>query len=164
LERFPREDVIAASSWPAGSLRLTHPNGPAYAAAKQAEGALDFDGLACCMLDLLRDNASVRQRVAAGIRLLMVDEFQDTDPVQADLVRNLCGAALTGGKLFMVGDRKQSIYRFRRADPTVFAKMSDELPSPGRTATERQFFRSQPAVLELLPINCLRQRWKVMNR
>ena len=59
----------------------------------------------------------------------MVDEFQDTDPVQADLVRNLCGTALTHGKLFMVGDRKQSIYRFRRADPTVFTKMSDELPS-----------------------------------
>ena len=79
----------------------------------------------------------------------MVDEFQDTDPVQADVVRSLCGAALTRGKLFMVGDRKQSIYRFRRADPTVFATMSDEIPASGRLPLNVNF-RSQPAILNFV--------------
>ena len=61
--------------------------------AKQAQGALDFDDLLLYARNLLRDHEPVRQRVASGIRLLMVDEFQDTDPVQADVVRSLCGAA-----------------------------------------------------------------------
>lgn len=144
-----QEDVITATQLACRALRLAHRMADAYAEAKQMEGVLDFDDLLLHARNLLRDNASVRQRVAAGIRLLMVDEFQDTDPVQADLVRSLCGATLTAGKLFMVGDRKQSIYRFRRADPTVFTKMRDELPALGRLPLNVNF-RSQPAVLNFV--------------
>lgn len=145
----PHEDVVKSAEVACRAVRLAHKTAEEYAAAKQQQGALDFDDLLLHARNLLRDNESVRQRVAAGIRLLMVDEFQDTDPVQADVVRSLCGAAMTRGKLFMVGDRKQSIYRFRRADPTVFATMSSELPPSGRLPLNVNF-RSQPAVLNFV--------------
>ncbi len=143
------EDVTKSTELACRALRLTKRAADRYAAAKQAQGVLDFDDLLLRARDLLRDNKHVRKRVADGIRLLMVDEFQDTDPVQAEVVRSLCGAALTRGKLFMVGDRKQSIYRFRRADPTVFATMSDELPPSGRLPLNVNF-RSQPAILNFV--------------
>lgn len=143
------DDLITSTQLACRALHLTNQMASAYADAKQSEGVLDFDDLLLHARNLLRDDPNVRQRVAAGIRLLMVDEFQDTDPVQADLVRNLCGTALTRGKLFMVGDRKQSIYRFRRADPTVFSRMSDELPALGRLPLNVNF-RSQPAVLNFV--------------
>ena len=146
---FQPEDVIASAELACRAIRLTARTADQYEAAKKAQGVLDFDDLLLHTRNLLRDNESVRKRVAAGIQLLMVDEFQDTDPVQADVVRSLCGAALTQGKLFMVGDRKQSIYRFRRADPTVFATMSNEIPASGRLPLNVNF-RSQPAVLNFV--------------
>ena len=142
-------DVTKSAELACRAVRLTQKTADMYAAAKRAQGVLDFDDLLLHARNLLRDNDDVRHRIAAGIRLLMVDEFQDTDPVQADVVRSLCGAAITRGKLFMVGDRKQSIYRFRRADPTVFATMSDELPPSGRLPLNVNF-RSQPAVLNFV--------------
>lgn len=120
-----------------------------YARRKRDEGRLDFDDLLCLARDLLRDNAAVRRRAAAGIDLLMVDEFQDTDPVQAELVRLLCGESLTTGRLFLVGDAKQSIYRFRRADPRVFQALRGELPEAGRLPLTTNF-RSQPAILRFV--------------
>ncbi len=146
---FQPEEVTASAELACRAIRLTARTADKYAAAKKAQGVLDFDDLLLHTRNLLRDNESVRKRVAAGIRLLMVDEFQDTDPVQADVVRSLCGAALTQGKLFMVGDRKQSIYRFRRADPTVFSTMSNEIPASGRLPLNVNF-RSQPAVLNFV--------------
>ena len=146
---FSPEDVTASAELACRAIRLTARTADQYEAAKKVQGVLDFDDLLLHTRNLLRDNESVRKRVAAGIRLLMVDEFQDTDPVQADVVRSLCGAALTQGKLFMVGDRKQSIYRFRRADPTVFSTMSNEIPASGRLPLNVNF-RSQPAVLNFV--------------
>ncbi|WP_010586739.1 UvrD-helicase domain-containing protein [Schlesneria paludicola] len=146
---FEEGDVTLAAEIACRALRLTEQTANAYAVAKRSQGVLDFDDLLLHARNLLRDHPNVRQRVAAGIRLLMVDEFQDTDPVQADVVRFLCGEAMTRGKLFMVGDRKQSIYRFRRADPTVFATMSAELPAAGRLPLNINF-RSQPAVLNFV--------------
>ena len=146
---FQPEDVAASAELACRAIRLTARTADKYAAAKKSQGVLDFDDLLLHTRNLLRDNESVRKRVAAGIRLLMVDEFQDTDPVQAEVVRSLCGTALTQGKLFMVGDRKQSIYRFRRADPTVFSTMSNEIPASGRLPLNVNF-RSQPAVLNFV--------------
>ncbi|QGJ72273.1 Hypothetical protein PBC10988_39910 [Planctomycetales bacterium 10988] len=91
----------------------------------------------------------LRERMSKSIRLLLVDEFQDTDPMQADLVRLLCGEEFSTGKLFLVGDRKQSIYRFRGADPRVFRGMREELPSEGHLPLTRNF-RSQPAIIRFV--------------
>ncbi|MGC1276480.1 MAG: UvrD-helicase domain-containing protein [Planctomycetaceae bacterium] len=120
-----------------------------YARRKQEESQLDFDDLLCLTRNLLRDQAQVRRRAVAGIDLLMVDEFQDTDPVQAEVVRLLCGEALPAGKLFLVGDAKQSIYRFRGADPRVFATIREELPEEGCLPLTTNF-RSQPAILRFV--------------
>jgi ATP-dependent helicase/nuclease subunit A len=93
-----------------------------YTAAKAERGMLDFDDLEQRALDLLQGSLSVRARWQQEIRALLVDEFQDTNARQRDLVRLLNGdsRAGAGGRLFLVGDAKQSIYRFRGADVQVF--------------------------------------------
>ncbi|UCC75831.1 MAG: UvrD-helicase domain-containing protein, partial [Anaerolineales bacterium] len=88
-----------------------------YDALKQQLGALDFDDLEHRGLVLLRDRESVRRRWQGEIQAILVDEFQDTNGRQRDLVNLLNGPQ---DKLFIVGDAKQSIYRFRGADVTVF--------------------------------------------
>ena len=143
------DDVLLAADLSARAWRLTRHVAEAYEVAKQSQGLLDFDDLLLRARDLLHDRVDVREQVAAGIRLLMVDEFQDTDPVQADVVRLLCGEALTAGRLFLVGDAKQSIYRFRRADPGVFDRLRAEIPAAGRLPLSVNF-RSQPAVLNFV--------------
>jgi len=143
------DDLQLAAAFSARALRLAKQASDAYESAKQSQGLLDFDDLLLRARDLLRDRPDVRERVASGVRLLMVDEFQDTDPVQADVVRMLCGDALTHGRLFLVGDAKQSIYRFRRADPGVFDRLRAEIPERGRLPLSINF-RSQPAVLHFV--------------
>ena len=91
----------------------------------------------------------MRKRLAAQTRLLLVDEFQDTDPLQVELVRALCDGRVADGKLFFVGDYKQSIYRFRGADPHVFRCLREEIPAAGRLPLTLNF-RSQPAVMEFV--------------
>ncbi|UCC62582.1 MAG: UvrD-helicase domain-containing protein, partial [Anaerolineae bacterium] len=88
-----------------------------YRRMKHERQALDFDDLEGGALALLQENVSVRRRWQAEVEAILVDEFQDTNGRQRDLVALLNG---DGGKLFVVGDAKQSIYRFRGADVTVF--------------------------------------------
>src|SRR5262249_28700146 len=89
------------------ALRATHTIGARYDERKGREGLVDFDDLLLRTRNLLRDYEDVRRRTQAGISLLLVDEFQDTDPIQNDIVRMLCGDGLLTGKLFVVGDAKQ---------------------------------------------------------
>ncbi len=102
----------------------------AYTASKRAESAIDFEDLLLLARDLLRDHPDARAIEQARFEHILVDEFQDTDPVQRELIWYLAerGAHaraqddvnLTPGKLFLVGDAKQSIYRFRGADVSVY--------------------------------------------
>ena len=92
---------------------------------------------------------SIGRALMSAPRLLLVDECQDTDPVQVELVQALCGDQLQHGKLFFVGDYKQSIYRFRGADPNVFRKLQEGTPQPGRLPLTENF-RSQPAILHFV--------------
>ncbi len=118
----------------------------AYAARKAELAALDFDDL---ILHSHRLLAHGGRSLLGPLRLLLVDEFQDTDPVQAQLIEWLCGDDLTDGRLFLVGDAKQSIYRFRRADPQVFRRLRKAMPEAGRLPLSRNF-RSQPAILDFV--------------
>ena len=122
-----------------------------YERRKEELAALDFDDLLTRVRGLLLDpaNESLRRRLSAQIDLLLVDEFQDTDRVQLELVEALCGEATAGGKLFFVGDPKQSIYRFRGADPDVFRRLREATPDAGRLVLSENF-RSQPAILEFV--------------
>ncbi len=102
-----------------------------YDALKRERNALDFDDLEHGALALLRENDSVRERWQRDVRAVLVDEFQDTNGRQRDLVTLLNG---NEGKLFIVGDAKQSIYRFRGADVTVFRTERERIEREGGAA------------------------------
>jgi ATP-dependent helicase/nuclease subunit A len=118
----------------------------AYRELKQRKGVVDFQDLLLLARDLVRDHAPVRERLRRRYRFLLIDELQDTDPVQMELIRLVCGEALTAGKLFTVGDQKQSIYRFRGADVQLFQALRQQVPAEGRLSLTENF-RSQPQVL-----------------
>jgi ATP-dependent helicase/nuclease subunit A len=123
-----------------------------YRAHKRRAGVVDFADLLTLARDLLRDDAAVRAAVRNRFDVVLVDEFQDTNPVQAELVR-LIGARQADderARLFVVGDRKQSIYEFRGADVAVFARAAADLVAGGGAeALLTQSRRSAPAVLAL---------------
>ena len=98
-----------------------------YTAAKQAQGALDYLDLELGAVDLLRDHPAVAAAVRERFRHLMVDESQDINPVQAELIELIAGGDGDGPRpaLFLVGDARQSIYRFRGADVHRFTALQD---------------------------------------
>ncbi len=131
------------------ALRAAKQVGTHYDSAKREAAVVDFDDLLLQARNLLRDHDGVRRRISAGISLLMVDEFQDTDPIQDDIVQLLCGDAALTGKLFVVGDAKQSIYRFRRAEPKIFHRLRERIDAEGRLPLNENF-RSQPEILKFV--------------
>jgi ATP-dependent helicase/nuclease subunit A len=120
-----------------------------YRQLKQRHGVVDFQDLLTRARDLLRDHAGVRERLRRRYCFFLIDELQDTDPVQMELIESLCGTGLTGGKLFAVGDASQSIYRFRGAEVQLFEDLRARMPSEGRLSLT-QNFRSQPAILDFV--------------
>ena len=105
-----------------------------YEAAKQAQGALDYLDLELGAVALLRDHPAVAAAVRERFRHLMVDESQDINPVQAELIELIAGGDGGGPRpaLFLVGDARQSIYRFRGADVHRFTELQDLVASRGR--------------------------------
>ncbi|HXY19747.1 MAG TPA: ATP-dependent DNA helicase [Gemmatimonadales bacterium] len=92
-------------------------------------GALDFDSMITLTRDLLRDQPAVRRALQRRVRCLVVDEFQDVDPVQKEIAYLLGEPAAgkpEGTRLMLVGDPKQSVFRFRRADVTVWRAVERE--------------------------------------
>jgi ATP-dependent helicase/nuclease subunit A len=129
-------------------------------------GYVSFDGLIARARDLVRDHPAIRRDLKAKFRSILVDEFQDTDPAQYEMILYLAEAPghehldwrqvqLEPGKLFIVGDPKQSIYAFRRADMEAYdAVVEDRVlgqSPPGEAHTLRSNFRSHSGLLE--PIN-----------
>lgn len=124
-----------------------------------AEGILSFDDLIVKTRNLLQKDFSVRRRLKQSYDALFIDEFQDTDPAQGELLLFLAereeGNArvwnevrLEPGKLFVVGDPKQSIYRFRGADITAYELFTDLiLKQGGEKAYLRQNFRSEREII-----------------
>ena len=110
---------------------------------KRDDAVLTFDDLIAEAHAMLRSHAAVRERYARRFRAILVDEFQDTDRVQADVVRILSPDTL----LFVVGDEKQSIYRFRGADVAVFQAMAADV---GRELPLGTNFRSVPSILSFV--------------
>lgn len=95
-----------------------------YQGRKAEREALDFDDLESQAIHLLENNPDVRHYWQEQIQAMLVDEFQDTNERQRQFIRLLCPEP---GKLFIVGDAKQSIYRFRGADVTVFAAEKERI-------------------------------------
>lgn len=132
-----------------------------YRARKRSTALLDFDDLLGMAARLLGDHPPVREALAARYRHLLVDEFQDTDPLQAEIVWRLTGAPMRPGDdwrtwparpgaRFVVGDPKQSIYGFRRADVATYLQLREHMKAdPGADLIEiKTNFRSVPNVLE----------------
>ncbi len=128
-----------------------------YEALKSRSGALDFLDLLLCARGLVRDSEAIRRQFQARFTHLFVDEFQDTDPLQAEILLLLAAddpaerdwrrTVPTKGKLFIVGDPKQSIYRFRRADVGIYKEVCDRLTANGaRRVTLSTSFRSVPEI------------------
>jgi len=124
--------------------------------ARRADGRLEFHDLLVLARNLLQDNAEVRKSLQQRYRRLLLDEFQDTDPIQIEIaVRIAGGAAATQprwedidvpqGSLFVVGDPKQSIYRFRRADIGMYLTAQQKLGGERSLTTN---FRTGAPILD----------------
>ncbi|MBS1871352.1 MAG: UvrD-helicase domain-containing protein [Actinobacteria bacterium] len=118
-----------------------------YADAKQAASALDFEDLELRANRLLREHEPLRARYAERFRHVMVDEFQDTNPLQLELLERIAG-----DELFAVGDELQSIYGFRHADVRLFRARRARLAERGATATLATNFRSHGDLLHAFNI------------
>ena len=117
----------------------------AYAAAKASRAALDFDDLELHARDLFEREPALRRSYAERFERVMVDELQDSNPLQLDLFR-----ALDRDDLFLVGDEQQSIYGFRHADVDVFRTLRASFAEDGRVATLATNFRSHGAILDTI--------------
>jgi len=149
----PWDDAAARAAAIIGlkTLRLAGDVAAEYESRKLQSNKLDFDDQLALAHKLLSDpeKSAIRDALSADLRLLLVDEFQDTDPLQVDLIKRVCGAGFDEGRLFFVGDFKQSIYRFRGAVPPEFLKLRSEVPDSGRLKLTTNF-RSQPGVLHFV--------------
>lgn len=132
----------------------------AYTQRKVQQDSLDFDDLVCRTRDLLAHHPLVQRRWQAELRAVLVDEFQDTDHDQRAIIYALAGFQHAPGSdeppdtdadatsLFIVGDGKQSIYRFRGADVSVFRQVeSDSVARGGKTVQLATSFRTHPLLL-----------------
>ncbi|NNE44905.1 MAG: UvrD-helicase domain-containing protein, partial [Gemmatimonadetes bacterium] len=128
-----------------------------YEALKRRAGRLDFLDLLVRARNLVRDDAGVRAEFQRRFTHFFVDEFQDTDPLQAEILMLLAAddgaetdwrrASPAPGKLFLVADPKQSIYRFRRADVGLYLEVRNRLAERGAELLNlTTSFRSVPAI------------------
>ena len=114
----------------------------AYDAAKRRESAVDFEDLQLAARTLLREHPDVRESEQLRFRVVMVDEFQDTNALQCELIDQLVRPGET--EVFTVGDEFQSIYGFRHADVDVFRERRAQAAN---LLALRRNYRSRPEVL-----------------
>ena len=133
----------------------------AYQRAKAEEGVLDFEDLLLFARDMLRRDKAAREHFKERFRYILVDEFQDTDPLQAEILFFLSERSgqhaedwreveLEPGKLFLVGDPKQSIYRFRRADIEIYQRAKETVARRGAVLTLSESFRPVRGIADVV--------------
>src|SRR6202789_431394 len=132
-----------------------------YDRLKRRAGKLDFVDLLLLARDLVRDKPDVRRSLQDRFTHIFIDEFQDTDPLQAEILLLLAAdnpaesdwleVAPTPGKLFVVGDPKQSVYKFRRADVVLYRAIRDALQERGVGVVQlTTSFRALPPIQHLV--------------
>jgi ATP-dependent exoDNAse (exonuclease V) beta subunit len=129
-----------------------------YTDERRRDGRIEFHDLLVLARDVLARTPRVRAALAERFRVLLIDEFQDTDPLQIEIAVLLASddphagerpwseVTIAPGRAFFVGDPKQSIYRFRRADLELYHRVERELHGGRRDLTQN--FRSVPGILE----------------
>lgn len=124
-----------------------------YTHLKEEARGLDFNDLQFRVKQLLEEHPQVRREIRSRFRRFMIDEFQDTDGLQKEIIWLLVGqGGDVGDGLFIVGDEKQSIYRFRGADVGIFVTVRRELTgvNPQRAVAVSANFRSRPGLINLV--------------
>ncbi|MPZ22021.1 MAG: AAA family ATPase [Dehalococcoidia bacterium] len=131
-----------------------------YEKRRRDSGKLDFDDLLVLARRLLKERVEVRRYFQRRFKHILVDEFQDTDPLQVEIVFFLAEregstpaadwteVELATDKLFVVGDPKQSIYRFRRADIAIYENARQIIERGGRRLLISQNFRCRPGIVD----------------
>ncbi|ARJ51406.1 helicase-exonuclease AddAB subunit AddA [Staphylococcus lutrae] len=135
--------------------RLTKDVLHTFSQAKRARNILDFSDYEHFALQILRDGdgnpSEIAQAYREHFKEILVDEYQDTNRVQESIIASIKRGDESNGNLFMVGDVKQSIYKFRQADPSLFIEKYQRFNQPEQPGGWRidlsQNFRSRPAVL-----------------
>lgn len=119
-------------------------------ARKQENNVLFNDDLDLLAIEHLQKNEALRQKYQERYKYIMVDEFQDTNERQRQLIYLLCGNKLDNtNNLFIVGDVKQSIYRFRHADVSVFNRVKEDIAqNAGKNLGMKTNFRSTQSIVE----------------
>lgn len=124
---------------------------------KIEKSTFEFDDILIEARNLLRDNKDVREYFRQKYRYLLIDEFQDTDPLQVEIAYLIAGggtetdwqkANLKDGSIFIVGDPKQSIYHFRRADLMIYKLAEEIIQKSGDKIALRQNFRSTKGIID----------------
>ncbi|MEJ6721690.1 UvrD-helicase domain-containing protein [Ilumatobacter sp.] len=142
-------------------MRLTAREVRQAANERKSNGGLEFHDLLVIARQVLRDSAEVRKVLHERYRHVLLDEFQDTDPIQIELASLIAATpavrqpqrwsdhSVAGGRLFFVGDPKQSIYRFRRADIKLFLEARDTFgaASSGEVRLDTNF-RTVPPIID----------------
>ena len=158
LEEFQRQADADLAALLQGELKELVQR---YEEQKQLVGDLDFVDLLIRARDLIRGNLSIRRYFQQRFSHLFIDEFQDTDPLQAEILLLLSAddaeqgdwrrVRPVPGKLFVVGDPKQSIYRFRRADVLLYREIKQILVDAGvRLAHLSRSFRAVRPIQQLV--------------
>ncbi|MFH1349494.1 MAG: UvrD-helicase domain-containing protein [Pseudomonadota bacterium] len=140
-------------------MELVMPAVEYFEKVRQKDSLMNYNDLLLKSAELLRENEEVRRYFQERFTHLLVDEFQDTDPIQAEVIMYLTGEdveekswrslKVRPGSLFIVGDPKQSIYRFRRADIDTYNEVKRIIKdSGGLIIPLTTNFRSLPAVCE----------------
>lgn len=140
-------------------LRILQRAQAVYERQRQAAHGLNFQDLLLCAAKMLRERTEVRQYFRRRFTHVLVDEFQDTDPVQAEVMllltadnpreRDWRKCQPVPGSLFVVGDPKQSIYRFRRADIVTYNTVKQIISKTGgMCVTLTANFRSAESVVD----------------
>lgn len=119
--------------------------GKAYARRKRMANAMDFDDLLAFWLELLQTDVAARERLTEAFKYILVDEYQDTNPLQAAITDHL---AAKHGNLLVVGDDAQSIYSFRAAAIKNILTFPDRFPKVKVFRLETNY-RSSPEILKL---------------
>ena len=142
-------------------MRLTAREVRQAANERKSNGGLEFHDLLVIARQMLRDNAEVRKALHERYQHVLLDEFQDTDPIQIELASLIAATPaehqpprwsdhpVAGGRLFFVGDPKQSIYRFRRADIKLFLEARDTFGAAGSGVVRLDTnFRTVPPIID----------------
>lgn len=164
FEKFKQEVVIPClERWRVYChyfiMELVVPAVEYFSKVRQKDSLMNYNDLLLKSAELLRENREVRRYFQERFTHLLVDEFQDTDPIQAEVIIYLAGEdsvedswqklKIRPGSLFIVGDPKQSIYRFRRADIDTYNQVKKIIEgSGGFIIPLTTNFRSLPAVCE----------------